>query len=89
MLVPPTNRRQPRHREDPKYRRGKSKRIITALTTDSDTGPDSPRGTDRDNWHLMKVSPRVYHVPDPNGGIAPSSPLDSPVLLIADVILTE
>ena len=66
--------RQPRHRDDPNNIRGKSKRVITALTTDSDTGPDSPRGTDRNNLHLRPVSPRVYNAPDLNEGIAPSFP---------------
>ena len=50
---------------------GEVQRVISVLTTDSDTGPDSPRGTDRDNWHLRQVSLRVYHAPDPNDGTAP------------------
>ena len=66
--------RQPRHREDPTRERGKFKRVMTALTTDSDTRPDSPRGTDRDNRHLGQVSPRVYNAPDPNDGTVPPSP---------------
>ena len=66
--------RQPRHREDPKNGRGKSKRAITALTTDSDTEPDSPRRSDHDNRHLRKASPRIHHAPDPNNSIAPSFP---------------
>ena len=47
---------------------------MTALMTDSDTGPDSPRGTDRDNRHLRQISPRVYHASDPNDGTVPSFP---------------
>ena len=34
---------------------------MAALTTDSDTRPDSPRETDRDKRHLRQVSPRVFH----------------------------
>ena len=39
--------RRPRHRDEPTSGRGKSKRIMTALTTDSDTGPDFPGTPDR------------------------------------------
>ena len=39
--------RQQRHRGEPTSGRGKSKRVMTALTTDSDTGPDSPGAPDR------------------------------------------
>ena len=39
--------RQPRHRDEPTSGRGKNKRVMTVLTTDSDTGPDSPGASDR------------------------------------------
>ena len=65
--------RQPRHHEDRTSGRGKCKRVMAALTTDSDTGPDSLRGTDRDNRHLRQVFPRVYHAPNPLDGKAPPS----------------
>ena len=39
--------RQSRHRDEPTSGRGKSKRVMTALTTDNDTGPDSPGKSDR------------------------------------------
>ena len=42
---------------------------MTALTTDSDSGPDS----DRDNRPPRQVIPRVFHAPDPLG-LAPSFP---------------
>ena len=46
---------------------------MTALTTDSDSGPDS----DRDNRPPRQVIPRVFHAPDPLAdplGLAPSFP---------------
>ena len=61
--------RRPRHRDEPTSGRGKSKRVMTALTTDSDSEPDS----DRDHRPLRQVIPRVFHAPDPIGS-APSSP---------------
>ncbi|CAN0248323.1 unnamed protein product [Ascophyllum nodosum] len=61
--------RRPRHRDEPTSGRGKSKRAMTALTTDSDSGPDS----DRDNRPPRQVLPRVFHAPDPLGS-TPSFP---------------
>ena len=57
--------RQPRHREEPMRERGQTKRVMTALTTDSDTRPDSPGDTDRDKRPPRQVTPRVFHAPDP------------------------
>ena len=57
--------RQPRYRDEPTSARGKSKRVMTALTTDSDTGPDSPGASDRGKRPPRQVTPRVVHVPDP------------------------
>ena len=65
--------RQPRHREEPTSGRGKAKRVMAALTTESDTGPDSLGETDPDKRPPMQVSPRVFHAPDPPG-IAPPPP---------------
>ena len=65
--------RQPRHREEPTSGRGKAKLVMAALTTDSDTGPDSPGEMDRDKRPPMQVSPRVFHAPD-TAGIAPPFP---------------
>ena len=45
---------------------------MTALTTDSDTGPDS----DRNNRPPKQVIPRVFHAPDPLGS-EPSFPPES------------
>ena len=61
--------RRPRHRDEPTSGRGKSKRVMTALNTDSDSGPDS----DRDNRPPRQVIPRVFHAPVPLG-LAPSFP---------------
>ena len=65
--------RRPRHREEPPSGRGKSKRVMTALTTDSDTRPGSPGTSDRENRPPRQVLPRVFHALDPMGS-APSSP---------------
>ena len=65
--------RQPCHREEPTSGRGKAKRVMTALTTDSDTGPDSPGETDQDKRPPRQVFPRVFHAPDPPG-VAPPFP---------------
>ena len=65
--------RQPRHREEPTSGRGQAKRVMAALTTDSDTVPDSLGETDRDKRAPWQVFPRVCHAPDPPG-IAPPSP---------------
>ena len=63
--------RRPRHRDEPTGGRGKSKRVMTALTTDSDSGPDS----DRDNRPPRQVIPRVFHAPDPLGSAPPFPPV--------------
>ena len=65
---------RPRRRDDLSSRRGKSKRVMMALTTDSDTEPDSPRGTDRNIRQLRQVSARIYHAPYPNDEKTPSFP---------------
>ena len=57
--------RRPRHRNEPTSGRGKSKRVMTALTTDSGTGLDSPGKSDRGNRPPRQVIPRVFHAPDP------------------------
>ena len=46
---------------------------MTALTTDSDTGPDTPGDTGRDKRPPRQVPPRVFHAPD-TPGLAPPSP---------------
>ena len=61
-----------RRRDDSLSGREKSKRVMTALTTNSDTGPDSPRGTGRSIRYLRQVSPRIYHARDTNDGTAAS-----------------
>ena len=61
--------RRPRHCDEPTSGRGNSKRAMTALTTDSDSGPDS----DWDNRPPRQVIPRVFHAPDPLGS-TPSFP---------------
>ena len=63
--------RRPRHREEPTSGRGKAKRVMAALTTDSDTEPDSPGETDRNKRQPRQVTPRVFHVPDPPGFAPP------------------
>ena len=65
--------RQLCHREEPTSRRGKAKRVMAALTTTSDTGPDSPAETDRYKRPPRQASPWVLHAPDPPG-IAPLFP---------------
>ena len=47
---------------------------MTALTTDSDTGPDSPGTSDRGNRPPRQVTPRVFHAPDPPGSAPSSTP---------------
>ena len=54
--------RRPRHRDEPTSGRGKRKRAMTALTTDSDSGPDS----DRDNRPSRQVIPLVFTPPTPS-----------------------
>ena len=65
--------RRPRYRDEPTSGRGKSKRVMTALTTDSDTGPDSLGTSDRGNRPARQLIPRVFHAPDPLSS-APSFP---------------
>ena len=67
---------RPRYRDEPTSGRGKSKRVMTALTTDSDTGPDSPGTSDRGNRPPRQIIPRVFHAPDPLGSAPPSPPPD-------------
>ena len=62
--------RRPRHPYEPTSARGKSKRVMTALTTDSESGPDS----DRDNRPPRQVIPRVFHAPDPLDPASSSPP---------------
>ena len=47
---------------------------MTALTTDSDSGSDAPRGTYNGYRHDRQVSPRFYHAPDPDDGTEPPFP---------------
>ena len=65
--------RQPRHRKEPTSGRGKAKRVM-ALTTDSDTGPDSSGETARDKQPPRQVAPSVFHAPDPPGVAPPFQP---------------
>ena len=63
-----------RQRDDPASGRGKPKRTMTALTTDSDSSSDAPRGTYDGYRHIRQVSPRFYHAPDPDDGTEPPFP---------------
>ena len=65
--------RHPRHRDEPTSGRGKSKRVMTVLTTNSDTGPGSPGTSDPGNRPPRQVTPCVFYAPDPLGS-APSFP---------------
>ena len=67
--------RRPRHREEPTSGRGKEKRVMAALTTDSDTGPGSPGESNRDKRQPRQLTPRVFHAPDPPGFAPPFPPL--------------
>ena len=67
-----TNRQ--RHREDPASGRGKAKRSMTALTSDSDSSSDAQRGTHDDYRHLRQASPRFYHAPEVDDGTEPPFP---------------
>ena len=67
-----TNRQ--RHREDPASGRGKAKRSMTALTTDSDSSSDAQKGTLDDYRHLRQASPRFYHAPELDDGTEPPFP---------------
>ena len=67
-----TNRQ--RHREDPASGRGKVKRSMTALTSDSDSSSDALRGTHDDYRHLGQASPRFYHAPEVDNGTEPPFP---------------
>ena len=63
-----------RRRDDPASGRGKAKRTMTAITTDSESGSDAPQGTYDGYRHNRQVSPRFYHAPDPDDGTEPSFP---------------
>ena len=63
-----------RRRDDPASGRGKAKRTMTALTTDSEPGSDTPHGTYEGYRHIRQVSPRFYHALDPNDGTEPPFP---------------
>ena len=63
-----------RQRDDPASGRGKTKRTMMALTTDSDSGSDVPRVTYDGYRHNRQVSPRFFHAPDPDGGTEPPFP---------------
>ena len=63
-----------RRRDDPSSRRGKSKRTMTALTTDSEFGSDAPHGTDDGYRYIRQVSPRFYPAQDPDDGTGPPFP---------------
>ena len=54
--------------------RGKAKRTMTALTTDSDSSSDAQRGIYNDYRHIRQVSPRFYHAPNPDDGTEPPFP---------------
>ena len=46
---------------------------MTALTSDSDSGSETPHGNDRGFRYLRQVR-RFYHAPDPNDGTGPPFP---------------
>ena len=62
-----------RPRDEPSSGRGKSKRVMTALTSDSDSSSETTRRNDRDLRYSRQV-PRFYHAPDPNDGSDPPFP---------------
>ena len=68
------NRQQ--QRDDPASGRGKAKRTKNALTTDSDSSSDAPRGTYDGYRHIRQVSPRFHHAPDPDDGTELLFPLE-------------
>ena len=59
--------------EEPSSGRGKTKRVMAALTSDSDSSSETTRRNDRDLRYLRQV-PRFYHAPDPNDGSDPTFP---------------
>ena len=63
-----------RQRDDPASGRGKAKRTMSALTTDSVSGSDDPHGTHDGYRHNGQASPRFYHAPDPGDGTEPIFP---------------
>ena len=63
-----------RHREDPASGKGKAKRTMTALTTESDSSSDAQRGAYDSYRHIRQVSPRFHHAPDPDDGTEPPFP---------------
>ena len=62
-----------RPRDEPSSGRGKSKSVMTALTSDSDSFSETTRRNDRDLRYLRQV-PRFYHAPDPSDGSDPPFP---------------
>ena len=62
-----------RPRDEPSSGRGKSKRVMTAITLDSDSSSGTSRRNDRDLRYLRQV-PRFYHAPDTNDGSNPPFP---------------
>ena len=62
-----------RPREEPSSGRGKTKRVMTALTSDRDSSSETTRRNDRDLRYLRQV-PRFYHAPFPNDGSDPPFP---------------
>ena len=66
--------RQRCHHDEPTSGREKSKRVMPALTTYSDTGPDPPGVSDRGKRPPRQVTPRVFHAADPLGSAPPFPP---------------
>ena len=64
-----------RRRDDPASGRGKAKRTMSALTTDSVSGSDDPHGIHDGYRHNGQAYPPFYHAPDPGDGTEPSFPL--------------
>ena len=60
-----------RRRDNLSSGRGKAKRMMTALTTDSDCGSDAPRGTYDGYPYNRQVSLRFCHASDPTDGAGP------------------
>ena len=62
-----------RPRDEPSSGRGNSKRVMTVLTSDSDSASETTHRNDRDLRYSRQV-PRFYHAPDPNDGSDPPFP---------------
>ena len=62
-----------RPRDEPSSDRGNSKRVTTAVTSDSDSASETTHRNDRDLRYLRQV-PCLYHEPDPNDGLDPPFP---------------